>query len=86
MTPKEIVMKHVNEIWELDKQYDDGLKVEDFPMLPGGTRIMDKDGEVLYFYDLLKQEIVERSAAGEVRTPLYLVTKSDPMGYYPGGL
>lgn len=86
MTAKEKVMAYVNSVFELDKDYGDGLRVEDFPMLPGGTKVLDNEGEILYFYDVLKDEIVEQQNGEETRIPLFTITKNDPKGYYPGGL
>lgn len=86
MTAKEKVMLYVNSIFELDKDYGDGLRVEDFPLLPGGTKVIDDETEILFFYDVLADQIIERQEGEERRIPLFTVTNNDPKGYYPGGL
>lgn len=87
MTPKEKVMQYITPIWGLNESFDDGLRLEDFPLLPGGTKVIDMDGEVLYYFDLIKNEIVERGEDGfEMRVPWFVVSGDDPKGYYPGGL
>lgn len=87
MTAKEKVMKYITPLWDLEGDFEDGLQVEDFPLLPGGTKIIDSTGEVLYWYDLSKNEIVERGVNGlEIRIPWFVVSGTDPDNYYPGGI
>jgi hypothetical protein len=53
-TPSEKVMKFIADNFE---NIDD-LTIEDFPLLPYGKRIIDKDGgEMVMYWDVLKQRI-----------------------------
>lgn len=74
MDAKSKVMLYVNQEWELNGDYADGLTIEDVPLFPGGIRVIDEDGWVLYYYDFMKNEIVEESSVGfKNRIPFYMV-------------
>lgn len=86
---KQIVTDYIKNLFadEVEGQH---YRLEDMPLLPGGTTVVGIDDNslpVLYYYDFLRNEIVERIDGGhEVRISLFAATGNDPMGYYPGGL
>lgn len=87
---KKIVMAYITTTFELDNpEFNDdneewGFRLEDFPLMPGGTKVIDSDGEILYYYDFVKDEIVEVQDGEETRYPCWTMDKDKMEKYYPG--
>lgn len=80
MSAKDKVFRYIDQRFEYSK-------LVDVPLLPGGTRVVMKDGsELVVSYDFLKNEIVEHLPEGERRVPWFVVSGDDPQGYYPAGV
>lgn len=87
MSARDKVKFFLDKLFEIEENVDSILRVEEYPLYPGGIRVFDRNGEFVYWYDFLKNEIVEIDHLGteRQRIPWFVIAEEDPNNYYPGG-
>ncbi|GIP38583.1 hypothetical protein J31TS4_18630 [Paenibacillus sp. J31TS4] len=84
MKAKEKVFRFLEERFDLTSTK---FAVTDCPAFPGGTRIESNKITLIFYYDFIRNEIVEVvNGVESARTPYFVIERSDPMGYYPAGI